>query len=152
MRNSILTIAILLSLGGAGLAQQTIINQVPIRPTSWASGQQMYQEYCVASHGADADGQGPAASACTVKPANLRMLASSNRGNFPYEHFYAVLQFGTATPAHGSADMPIWLPMFASLNRGHEAIGQQRMHNIANYVASLQSKQKGGSSDRVGHP
>ncbi len=140
MRYTIFTIAILLSLGGAGSAQQTILNQTPVRPTSWASGQHMYQEYCAACHGADGDGQGPAASACTIKPVDLRMLASSNGGKFPYEHFYAVLQFGTATPAHGSADMPIWLPMFASLNQGHEAIAQQRMHNIANYVASLQSK------------
>ncbi len=140
MRNSILTIAILLSLGGAGIAQQTTLDQIPVKPTSWASGQQMYQEYCAACHGANADGQGPAASACTVKPADLRTLAGRNRGKFPYEHFYAVLQFGILAPTHGSADMPVWLPMFLSLNRGHDAIAQQRLRNVANYVASLQSK------------
>jgi mono/diheme cytochrome c family protein len=142
MRNSILTIAMLLSLGGLAVAQHTTLNQVPIKPTSWASGQQMYQEYCAACHGVDADGQGPAASACTRKPADLKTLARRNRGKFPYDHFYAILQFGTLTsaPAHGSADMPIWLPMFASLNRGHEDIALQRMHNIASYLASLQSK------------
>ncbi len=142
MRNSILTIAMLLSLGGLAEAQQTTLNQVPIKPTSWASGQQMYQEYCSACHGVEADGQGPAASACTRKPADLKALAKRNGGKFPYDHFYAILQFGTLTPApaHGSADMPIWLPMFASLKRGHEAIAQQRMFNIASYLASLQSK------------
>jgi mono/diheme cytochrome c family protein len=55
MRNSILTIAMLFSLGGLAVAQQTTLNQVPIKPTSWASGQQMYQEYCAACHGVEAD-------------------------------------------------------------------------------------------------
>ena len=140
MRASILAIAMLLSLGRAGAAQQTTIKQVPIQPTSWASGQQMYHEYCAACHGVKADGLGPAAAACTIKPAELKTLAKRSGGKFPYDHFYAVLQFGALMPAHGSADMPIWLPVFASLNEGHGAIAQQRMHNIATYVASLQSQ------------
>jgi mono/diheme cytochrome c family protein len=140
MRNLIFVIAILLSLGAAGVAQQATLTTVSIKTTSWASGQQMYQQYCTACHGAKADGEGPAASACTIRPADLRTLARRHGGKFPYNHFYAVLQFGAAMPSHGSADMPIWLPVLASLDEGHEAIAQQRMHNIASYVASLQSK------------
>jgi mono/diheme cytochrome c family protein len=143
MRNSILAMTVLLSLLVAGAAQQTLIKQVPIKPTSWASGQQMYREYCAACHGENAKGGGPAAAACVVKPPDLTILAKRNDGKFPYDYFYSVLQFGRTmpTPAHGSADMPIWLPMFLSLgNAGQEAIAQQRMHNLARYIASLQTK------------
>lgn len=142
MRNSILAMAILLSLGTAGAAQQTTIKQVPIKQTSWASGQQMYHEYCAACHGENAAGGGPAASACTVKPADLTKLATRNGGKFPYDRFYAVMQFGSlmSTPAHGTADMPVWLPLFSSLDPGRDAIAQQRMYNLARYIATLQSK------------
>ncbi len=142
MRNSILVIAMLFSWPVAGAAQDTEIHQVPVKPTSWASGQQMYREYCAACHGENATGGGPAASACTVTPRDLTKLAAQNGGKFPYNHFYAVMQFGTqlTSPAHGSADMPIWLPLLSSLNEDREGPALQRMHNLARYVASLQAK------------
>jgi mono/diheme cytochrome c family protein len=142
MRNSILAIVVLLSLGATAADRQTSINQVPIQRTSWASGKQMFDEYCAACHGLKANGTGPAASACKVRPRDLTTLAKANQGKFPYDYFYAVLQFGTLlpTPAHGSADMPVWMPLFYSLDEEHKAIAEQRMHNIASYVASLQAK------------
>jgi len=135
-----LAIARLFSLLSQGLAQQTIINQIPIKRTSWASGKAMYQEYCAACHGKNADGQGPAAPAFKVEPSDLTALARRNGGKFPYDHFYAVLQFGTATLAHGSKDMPVWAPLFSSLDRDREAVVDQRLHNLASYVASRQAK------------
>jgi mono/diheme cytochrome c family protein len=144
MRNSILAIITLLCLGVASAAQQPpTIQQVSIKRSSWASGQQMYHEYCAACHGENAKGGGPAAAACVVKPPDLTTLAKKNDGKFPYNYFYSVLQFGKtmSTPAHGSADMPIWMPLFLSLgNADQEAIAQQRTHNLARYIASLQSK------------
>jgi len=142
VRNSTLTIAVLLSLCVLGAAQETNINQVRIKRTSWASGQEMYHEYCAACHGPKADGRGPAASACQVNPPNLTTLAKRYGGKFPYDHFYSVLQFGTptSTPAHGSADMPIWFLLFSSLDQERRGVSVQRMHNIARYVASLQAK------------
>jgi len=142
MHKPILVIGFMFLLAAAGAAQKATINQVPIKPTSWASGQQMYREYCAACHGENATGGGPAASACAVRPRDLTTLAKGNGGKFPYNHFYTVLQFGApmSTPAHGSADMPVWLPLLSSLNKDREAIAEQRMHNLASYVASLQSK------------
>jgi len=142
MHSSILAICMLLFCCAISTAQKVEIRQVPIRQTSWASGQQMYREYCVACHGENAKGDGPAASACTFRPRDLTKLASENGGNFPYNHFYAVMKFGTqlSTPAHGSADMPIWLPLLSSLNRDREGLVVQRIHNLGQYVASLQAK------------
>jgi mono/diheme cytochrome c family protein len=140
MRTSILLIVLPCLLAAASVAQKPTINPVPVKPTSWASGKQMFQEYCAACHGEKARGDGPAAPACKAKPADLTGLASSNGGKFPYNRFYAVMSFGVLlpTPAHGSADMPVWLPVLSSLNPDREAIAEQRMHNLAGYVASLQ--------------
>ncbi|MGA8150650.1 MAG: c-type cytochrome [Terriglobales bacterium] len=142
MRSSILVIAMLCSGLATSAAQTSVIHQVPIKPTSWASGQRMFQEYCAACHGQNAAGGGPAASACTVQPPDLTRLAAGSGGKFPYDHFYAVMQFGAqlTTPAHGSADMPVWLPLFSSLNGNREGPALQRVHNLARYVASLQAK------------
>jgi len=145
MRSSILLFAVLYMLMPAG-AQKATIHQVPIKRTSWASGQQMYREYCAVCHGEHGAGGGPAARACIVKPADLTILAKNNSGKFPYNRFYAVMRFGSlmSTPAHGSADMPVWLPLFSSLNSDREAIAEQRMHNLADYVASLQESNRRG--------
>jgi len=141
MLRSVFAFALLLTASAWG-NDQTTINQVPIKPTSWASGQQMYQEYCAVCHGTKADGNGPAAPACKVKPANLAGMAKSNGGRFPYYYFYNVVKFGThmATPAHGSRDMPIWFPLFLSLDGRGEGFAMQRMYNVAGYVESLQVK------------
>jgi len=142
MHSSILVTCALLFSCALSAAQNVQIHQVPIKPTSWASGQQMYREYCAACHGENATGDGPAASACTFRPRDLTKLAAQNGGKFPFDHFYTVMQFGTqlSTPAHGSADMPIWLPLLSSLNGDREGPAMQRMHNLASYVASLQAK------------
>jgi mono/diheme cytochrome c family protein len=141
MLRSIFAFALLFVVSAWG-TNQPVIHQVPIKRTSWASGQQMYHEYCAACHGVKADGNGPAAPACKVKPSNLTLMTRNNGGKFPYNYFYSVVQFGTPmpTPAHGTADMPIWLPLFISLDNGRQGIELQRMHNIASYVESLQRK------------
>lgn len=143
MRKSMLAVVVLLWFLAVGAAQQPTIRQVPIERSSWASGQQMYQEYCAACHGENASGGGPAAAACVVKPPDLTTLARRNGGKFSYNYVYEVLQFGKtqSTPAHGSTEMPIWLPLFSSLNNAdRQAIAQQRMYNLAHYLASLQAK------------
>lgn len=142
MRNWVLAIAILFSLSAAGADEKSAPNQLPLKHAPWMSGQQMFQEYCASCHGAKGAGNGPAASACKNPPANLTSMAKRNQGRFPYDYFYAVMQFGALlpTPAHGSSDMPIWMPLFYSLDEGDKAIAEQRVQNLANYVASLQEK------------
>jgi mono/diheme cytochrome c family protein len=140
MRWLIVSFAVLLLFVGAIGDQQVAVHQVPIKKTSWTSGQEMYQEYCAVCHGKDGNGDGPAAPALKVPPADLTTLAKRNGGKFPYDHFAVVLRFGNPTPAHGSKDMPVWGPLFWSLPDHSEAIIHQRISNLAGYVASLQAK------------
>jgi len=117
------------------------IKEVPVRPTSPASGKQMYDTYCAVCHGVDGRGVGPAAAALKTQPTDLTNMARNNGGKFPDAHVFAVLQFGIETPAHGQKDMPIWGPALRSLDRGSttpEMEEHQRIANLTNYLRTLQ--------------
>ncbi|MGA8528413.1 MAG: cytochrome c [Acidobacteriaceae bacterium] len=134
-------VAGLLATAAFGIAQTTQIKEVPIKPTSAASGKQMYSTYCAVCHGVDGRGNGPAASAMKAQPTDLTTLAKDNGGRFPDSHIVSVLQFGIETSAHGSQDMPVWGPALRSMARGAAAPGaqeQQRIANLSDYLKSLQ--------------
>jgi len=136
-------VAAMLATAAFGIAQTTQIKDVPIKPTSAASGKQMYTNYCAVCHGADGRGNGPAASSLKTSPTDLTMLAKTNGGQFPDTHIASVLQFGSETAAHGSADMPIWGTAFRSLAKGTaapDAQEHQRIANLTNYLKSLQQQ------------
>lgn len=114
------------------------IKHVPMKPTSAASGVDMYKNYCASCHGAEATGNGPAASALNTPPTDLTTLAKKNGGKYPALKVSAVLRGEEALPAHGSKDMPIWGDLFWTMSGGHESEVQQRVTNLNKYVESLQ--------------
>ena len=127
------------------LAQETTeskpaVKHAPIQQTSPASGKEMFTQYCAPCHGADGKGNGPAASAMKVPPADLTQLAKKHDGKFPGNSVVSVLKFGSGPGAHGSADMPVWGPLFQSLDRFHDAVVQQRISNLVSYLETVQAK------------
>src|SRR5581483_4785537 len=92
---------------GLSLSAQTI-KQVPPNPTSPASGEQMFNEYCAVCHGKDAKGDGPAATALKKSPADLTSLTRRNQGKFPEAKVFSVIKGDSNVAAHGSREMPIW--------------------------------------------
>jgi len=121
--------------------QKPVVKETPIKQTSAASGKEMFTQYCAPCHGADGKGNGPAASAMKTAPTDLTQLAKKHDGKFPANSVASVLKFGGGgTGAHGSADMPVWGPLFQSLDKYHDAAVQQRISNIVNYIESLQAK------------
>jgi len=118
-----------------------VVKETAIKPTSAASGKEMFTQYCAPCHGADAKGNGPAASAMKTAPTDLTQLARKHDGKYPANSVASALKFGGgATGAHGSADMPVWGPLFQSLDKYHDAAVQQRISNIVNYIEGLQAK------------
>lgn len=137
-RITVLMIACL-AMGFAGDEPQTKIKRVGVSQTSPASGKDMFNAYCATCHGTDARGGGPAAAALKVVPPDLTLMAKKNSGNYPAAHVGSILR-SVDQPAHGSAEMPVWGPLFSSLSRGDQAIVQQRVSNLVDYLGSLQSK------------
>ena len=90
-------------------AQENQVKSPPVKPASPVSGAQLFKEYCAVCHGTKGIGNGPAALAMKTPPVDLTALTSKNGGVFPTDHVNSVLRFGVQNPAHGSADMPIWV-------------------------------------------
>ena len=106
-----------------------------------ASGKDMYVAYCASCHGTTGVGNGPAASALKVPPADLTQLAGKNGGKFPYAKVQQAIKGDPNMPsAHGSQQMPVWGPTLWQLSQHNEAQAQLRIKNITDYVATLQKK------------
>jgi mono/diheme cytochrome c family protein len=120
--------------------QQTEIKHTTAAPTSPASGKQMFMAYCASCHGKDAKGDGPAAGALKLAPADLTALASKNGGKYPAAKVTSVLNGQANLAAHGNKEMPVWGPIFFRISQGHESEVQMRIANLNHYIESLQTK------------
>jgi mono/diheme cytochrome c family protein len=125
---------------GAASAQEKQVKKEPIQTSNAASGAEMFKQYCAACHGKDGKGDGPAAASLKAQPADLTTLAKRNGGKFPADHVAAVLRNGVNTPAHGTADMPTWGPLFSSVSSHDTSIVNMRISNLTNYIKSIQEK------------
>ena len=115
------------------------IKKSPVKRTSAASGEEMFNTYCAVCHGKDAKGEGPASSELKIPPANLTLLAKNHDGKFPQDYVAQIIQSGPRdAKAHGSKDMPVWGSVFKSL--GDDASVKQRIYNLSKYIESLQAK------------
>ena len=121
-------------------AQEKEIKHVPVKHTSAASGQEMYVNYCAVCHGRDGKGDGPAAEALKVPPADLTLLSHKNGGKYPAIHVAAVIRGEANLQAHGSKDMPVWGPIFWKMSSGSQGEVTQRVTNLTKFVESLQAK------------
>jgi mono/diheme cytochrome c family protein len=119
---------------------QKVIKHVPVKATSAASGEEMYKAYCAVCHGLDGKGKGPAADALKVPPTDLTGLAKANGGKYPALKVTSSIRGEANTPAHGTAEMPVWGHLFHSMSGGHDAEVQQRIANLTGYIEGLQAK------------
>lgn len=117
-----------------------VVKKAPIQQTSAASGKDMFNQYCAPCHGTDGKGNGPAAASMKSAPTDLTMLAKKNDGKFPAAKISSTLNFGSGISSHGSADMPVWGPLFRSLDKYHDSVVQQRVANLVGYMETLQVK------------
>jgi mono/diheme cytochrome c family protein len=124
---------------GASPAQQSqqTGDQASIKPGPPMSGADIFKWYCAACHGKNGKGNGPAASELKVAPPDLTTLAKRNKGKFPADYVSRVLVNGPK-PAHGTAEMPVWGPLFSELNaKGRVTVEIER---VVHYLESLQEK------------
>jgi hypothetical protein len=75
-----------------------------------------------------------------MPPADLTLLSKNNGGQFPDAHLAAVLKFGAQTPAHGSAEMPVWGPVLGKMDQRTEENEQLRISNLIRYLKTIQVK------------
>ena len=120
-------------------SKKTIV--VAAGKTSPISGKQMFASYCASCHGVNAKGNGPMAAALKTPPADLTLLSKANGGVFPATHVDTVIRFGAPVRSHGTVEMPVWGPVLGNMNEATPMERQLRIHNLGNYLESIQAKQ-----------
>ena len=140
---SLLCVAAISFVSSLAICQQDLPTKVERKTapaTSAASGKEMFMNYCASCHGKSGTGDGPAAGALKVAPANLTELAKKNGGKYPSMRVSSMLNGQANLAAHGNTEMPVWGTVFRRMSGGHEGEVQQRIANLNHYVESLQVK------------
>ena len=107
-------------------------------------GEAEFMNSCAACHGERGVGNGPMAPALVTPPADLTLLSERNGGEFPYYRVFAVIDGRHIVPGHGDRDMPVWGRQFVEEDArmfgplGGELVTTDRIHALAEYVATLQ--------------
>lgn len=101
------------------------------------TGRELYVAYCASCHGMEGRGDGPAAEAMRMRPADLTALTEKHGGKFPTVRVQRLLGGIEGLPAHGGRRMPVWGPVFLPLS---PAEGQTAalIDRLVQYLQSIQ--------------
>jgi len=119
-----------------GQTQPPTVNKKPATAIFSVAGSDTFREYCAVCHGIGGRGNGPAASALKVPPPDLTMLQKRNENKFPEDRIRAMLLGQRPLPSHGTADMPIWGPIFRHLE--DPQVTTMRIGNLLTYIRAFQ--------------
>jgi mono/diheme cytochrome c family protein len=105
-------------------------------------GAEIYQHYCTACHGLSGKGDGPAASALVVRPADLTRIAARRGGVFPSGEIAKYIDGRFDVTAHGTREMPVWGEhLGAGIPEAGlaEAIIRGKVATLVEYLKSIQT-------------
>jgi mono/diheme cytochrome c family protein len=133
----VLVFIIIIGVGVAAAAAQTGSQATNAEPVT---SKQLYSSYCALCHGSDGKGGGPFSPQLKVWPPDLTQMAKKNHGVFPEMRVTEAIDGEFGKPSHGSAEMPIWGPVFRSMAHGHNDSAQVRIKSLVKYLESIQEK------------
>lgn len=117
---------------------------VPVAGQQMSPGENEFVNSCAVCHGRSGKGDGPLAKELRKAPADLTRLSERNGGKFPDRWVSAMIDGRYIVPGHGERDMPVWGRRFLGNDRrtygprGEEAMTQERIHQLAAYLETLQ--------------
>ena len=114
------------------------IERTAAKPIASVQGVDTFKAYCASCHGPEAKGNGPAAKALAKAPADLTTIAKRHGGNFSVTDVESVIRGTNEYVSHGSREMPIWGPVFDSVNSNDKSLVQLRVSNLVGYLKSIQ--------------
>ena len=72
-------------------------------------GKREYDSVCAVCHGLTGKGDDGPLKSLLVKPVpNLTVLAKNNKGVFPFDRVYQIIDGRQEVKSHGPRDMPVW--------------------------------------------
>ena len=114
-------------------------------------GKREYTLSCAVCHGEGGKGDGPLVTSLKKPASDLTIIQKNNRGVFPFERLYAVIDGRKAVAAHGPREMPVWGRQYrydaAELTRGFgitprnaESYVRGQIIALIGYIYTLQVK------------
>ena len=120
-------------LGAAGPDQVT--------PNHAQMGADLYRMYCASCHGTTARGDGPLAASMRRTPPNLTEITKRQKGTFPRELIFKIIDGRERVAGHGGPDMPVWGDAFmrTSDNADRNSV-QFRIQALVDYLETIQAR------------
>lgn len=128
----------------AGIVACLVAHAAVAADADMSNGKAEYLDSCAVCHGPDGEGDGPLTDQLMKRPADLTVLSRNNGGAFPYYKVYAVIDGRYAVAGHGDREMPVWGKQFLDEAApiygpsGGEIVAEERIHELAGYIQSLQ--------------
>ena len=105
------------------------------------TGDYLFRTYCAACHGTSAKGDGPLADSMRKRPADLTEIAKRNKGVFPNDEVFRMIDGRQPVKGHGGPDMPVWGDVFArSSESGNAEEIRLRVEALVRYLQGIQVK------------
>ena len=104
-----------------------------------ARGRAMFEQHCAACHGKGGNGDGPAASAMTTKPTDLRLM-QARHGAFLAAQVESAIRGTDPVVAHGVPGMMVWGAIFRADAHGNEAAVDARIRDLVAFIETIQKK------------
>jgi len=124
---------------------QIMIERVPLseQQAALSDGKALFDELCVACHGKDGIGNGPAAIALNKAPADLTVLAAENNGAFPRKEVKTAIGGRFRDDVHGPIGMSSWYKVFQGANPEwrmyrRQIYAMQQIDRLTDYLEAIQ--------------
>jgi len=121
------------------MAQASAVKKVPAPYTQPTSGEKVYLAYCASCHGAKGLGDGPVAPFLKGTLPDLSTLAQRNKGKYPSAAVSEIIRGESTSRAHGTSDMPVWGPVFRTIDSRSEGATNIRVFNLVKFIGTMQA-------------
>jgi len=71
-------------------------------------GKMQYDSACAVCHGPSGKGDGPLKAQLVTRMPDLTVLARNNKGVFPFDRVFQIIDGRQEVKAHGPREMPVW--------------------------------------------
>ena len=108
------------------------------------TGEQLYERFCSACHGAEAMGDGPVAATLSVPVPNLTTLSQRHDDEFPAAWVRETIDGRSLAMVHGPRYMPVWGYEFW-IEEGADILAEEETRmviaRLVNFLRSIQQPQ-----------
>ena len=136
------------ALAAASLVSATILtatvraaspDQAP--PNNAPMGADLYRMYCATCHGTTARGDGPLAASMRRTPPNLTEITKRNKGTYPKELVFKIIDGREKVAGHGGPDMPVWGDAFMRTSDTADRNSVQfRIQALVDFLETIQAR------------